>query len=130
MLSAQKKASDAAGETLLVFVVAPNCLPCNGVTLSLRDARMQKALSGVRMLRVDASEFGAELTALGIPVETVPGFALLGSAERATDYIHGGEWDADVAENIAPVLGAFVQGRYGTRRHPNALPARPDETAL
>jgi hypothetical protein len=130
VLSSQRKAAASAGEILLVFVVAPNCLPCNGVTLALRDARMQKALAGVRLVRLDAAEFGPELIALGIPVETVPGFALLGGGERALDYVHGGEWDADIAENIAPVLGAFVKGRYGTRRHRNALPSRPDETQL
>ena len=34
------------------------------------------------------------------------------------DAIDGGEWDADVPENIAPVLGAFVRGTYKTRREP------------
>jgi hypothetical protein len=43
-----------------------------------------------------------------------------------TDLIDGGEWDADVPENIAPVLGAFVRGTYSNRRHARA-PAPPPE---
>lgn len=129
-LGDQQRAAKAEQETLLVFVVAPNCLPCNGVMLSLRDPRMQAALSGVRLVRLDASEFGAELVALGVPTETVPGFALLSDSLRPIDYVHGGEWDADVAANISPVLGPFVRGKYKARRHRYREAARPDETAL
>ncbi len=32
------------------------------------------------------------------------------------DGIDGGEWDDDIAQNIAPVLGAFVRGKYPARR--------------
>jgi hypothetical protein len=126
----QRKAARSGKETLLVFVAAPNCLPCNGVALSLRDPLMQAALAGVRLVRLDASEFSAELAALGIPTETVPGFALLGESLRPSDFVHGGEWDADIARNISAVLGPFVRGKYGTRRHPYQEAARPDETAL
>lgn len=126
----QQKAARSSKETLLVFVAAPNCLPCNGVSLALRDPLMQTALGGVRLVRLDASEFSAELAALGIPTETVPGFALLGESLRPSDYVHGGEWDADIAVNIAPVLGQFVRGKYTTRRHRYREAARPDETTL
>ncbi|HWA74881.1 MAG TPA: DUF4190 domain-containing protein [Polyangiaceae bacterium] len=129
-LAEQQKAARAEKETLVVFVVAPNCLPCNGVMLSLRDPRMQTALAGVRLVRLDASEFGAELLSLGVPTETVPGFALLSESLRPTDYVHGGEWDADVPANISPVLGPFVRGKYTARRHRYREAARPDETAL
>jgi hypothetical protein len=130
LLDAQRRAANTAGEKLLVFVVAPNCLPCNGVSLALPDRRMQAALAGVRLVRVDAVEHAAELERLGVPVESIPGFALLSDALRPIDYVHGGEWDADVPENIAPVLTSFVRGRYVHRRHPFRGPERPDETAL
>ena len=129
-LAEQQRAALTAKETLLVFVVAPNCLPCNGVMLSLRDARMQAALAEVRLVRIDVSEFGAELVALGVPTETVPGFAFLSASLRPTDYVHGGEWDADIAANISAVLGPFVRGKYTARRHRYREAARPDETAL
>jgi hypothetical protein len=130
MLETQRRAARLAGEKLLLFVVAPNCLPCNGVSVALLDRRMQNALERVRLVRVDAADHATELLHLGVPVESVPGFALLGDTLRPLDYLHGGEWDADVPENIAPVLRAFVRGSYLRRRHPFRGPERPDETAL
>lgn len=130
VLESEQRAASLAAERLVVYVVGPNCLPCNGVMLSLSDARLQRALGHVRLLRVDASEFGADLVALGVPAETVPGFALVGPGQRVVDYIDGGEWDADVAENIAPVLGAFVTGKYRTRRRAFRGEERSDQTAL
>lgn len=129
LLDAERGAAERQSERLLIFVAAPNCLPCNGVMLALADPRMQSALADVRILRLDAAVFGAELVALGIPVDTVPGFALLGPRLKPLDYVHGGEWDADVAENIAPVLSAFVRGKYAARRH-RFQNERPDQTAL
>lgn len=126
----EQRAASANGERLVVFVIGPNCLPCNGVMMSLNDARMQRALAHVRLLRVDASEFGADLVALGVPADTVPGFALLGAGQRVTDYVDGGEWDADVPQNIAPVLGPFLEGKYRVRRRHYQSDARSDQTAL
>jgi hypothetical protein len=129
-LAAQVKAAREHQEQALLFVVSPNCLPCNGVALGLSDPHLQMALGGVRLLRVDASDFGPELVTLGIPVNTVPGFALLSDRLTVRDYVHGGEWDADIPENIAPVLGSFVRGKYTARRHPFHEPERPDQTTL
>lgn len=129
-ISQQAAAAKGANETVLVFVVAPDCAPCNGVALALRTPQMQTALRGVRLLRVSAGDFSTELSEMGVPTATVPGFALLAEGRRVTDYVHGGEWDADIAANIAPVLGAFVRGAYTKRRHPFLSPARPDQTAL
>lgn len=130
VLESEQRAASLAGERLVVYVAGPNCLPCNGVMLSLSDARLQRALGRARLLRVDASEFGADLVALGVPAETVPGFALLGPGQRVVDYIDGGEWDADIPENIAPVLGAFVSGKYRTRRRSFQGEERADQTVL
>lgn len=130
LLETQRREAARSGEKLLVFVVSPECEPCNGVSTAIPDRRMQKALDHVRVVRVDAPTHAAELLRLGVPVEAVPGFALLSETLRPVDYVHGGEWDADIPENIAPVLGAFVRGKYARRRHPFRGPTRPDETAL
>ena len=52
----------------------------------------------------------------GVSYGGVPWFFLLAPGLSPRDGISGGEWDADVAPNIAPVLGAFVRGRYAERR--------------
>ncbi len=124
------QAAAAAGQRVVVWVVWPGCEPCNGVALALADERMQRALQGVRLVRVDATEFGRDLGRLGIPTNPVPGFALLGPRHRPTDYVDGGEWDEDIAANIAPVLGGFVRGSYSKRRRPWRGGHRPDETPI
>ncbi|MFZ5897343.1 MAG: DUF4190 domain-containing protein [Myxococcota bacterium] len=130
ILEAQHKAASDADERLILFVVAADCLPCNGFMLALGDKRMQSALRQVRLVRVDANEYAPELSALGIPTDTIPGFALIAGGRRVSDYVDGGEWDADIAQNIAPVLGAFIQGKYRVRRHRFRGEERADETAL
>jgi hypothetical protein len=115
---------------VLVFVVGPDCSPCNGVALALRDARLQKKLAGVRLVRIDASERAEELELLGIPTDNIPGFALLAAGARPEDYLHGGEWDADIPDNIAPVLIDFVARGHRPRRYPWRGLRRPDETSL
>jgi hypothetical protein len=129
-LDRQRIQAKKDGKTLLLWVVVPSCLPCNGVAASLPDPRMQAALATVRLVRVDAHELGPELSFLGIPAAKVPGFALLGNSNRPVDYVNGGEWDDDIARNIAPVLEKFVQRRYTKRREPWRGSRRDDETTL
>jgi hypothetical protein len=129
-LEQQQASARAARERLLLFVVTADCRPCNGVALALTDPRMQTALAGVRLVRVEGNAWRVELAALGVPIDSVPGFALLSDSLSPIDFVHGGEWDADIPENIAPVLGAFVRGRYLERRHRYRAAERPDETAL
>lgn len=129
-LDEQRRAAQSNNETLLLWLVVPNCKPCDGVAAALTDPATQKALNKVRLVRVDRDEFQVELERLGIPTEKIPGFVLLDAHNHPLDFIHGGEWDADVAPNIAPVLGKFAHGHYAKRRHPWRSPARDDETAL
>jgi hypothetical protein len=79
---------------------------------------MQEALSGAHVVRVDLENYSTDLQRQGIPTQFAPGFALLSTDNRPVDYIHGGEWDEDLAANIAPVLGHFVRGAHFQRRHP------------
>ena len=129
-LDNQRTLAAAAGETLMLWLVVPGCKPCDGVAASLTSKEGQKALAKVRLVRVDRDDFQPELEHLGIPTEKIPGFALLDARSHARDFIHGGEWDADVAANIAPVLGKFAHGGYSKRRERWRGPARDDETQL
>jgi len=129
-LANQRTLAAASGETLVLWLVVPNCKPCDGVAAALTSKEAQKALAKVRLVRVDRDDFQPELDRLGIPTEKIPGFALLDSRSHARDFIHGGEWDADIAANIAPVLGKFARGGYSKRRHPWRGPIRDDETPL
>jgi hypothetical protein len=126
----QRAAAESAGQTLMLWLIVPGCKPCDGVAAALTSPISQKALAGVRFVRVDRDEFQVELEQLGIPTEKIPGFALLDDRNHPRDFIHGGEWDADIPSNIAPVLGKFARGRYPLRRQPWHGVARDDETPI
>jgi hypothetical protein len=129
-LNRQRRLAASAHQTLLVWLVVADCEPCRAIADGLEDPLMQKALTSVRLVKIDAREFSADLEYLRLPTDKVPGFALLGADNRAVDYVHGGEWDEDVPRNIAPVLGRFVKGRYATRRDPWRGGRRADEVLL
>jgi hypothetical protein len=112
----QRAEAARAGETMLVMATAGRCEPCQAVDDALRAPLMQTALFGVRVVRVDVGAFGEDLAELKIPIDKIPGFYLLGLDLTPRDGINGGEWDEDTARNIAPVLGAFVRGKYASRR--------------
>lgn len=116
-LTEQQQLAQRHGEKMLVMLTGRRCTPCRGVDAALADARMQEALEGVRLVRVDLEVFAEELKRLRLPTHLYPAFFLLGSDLRPIDAIHGGEWDEDVPANIAPVLGAFVKRTYVERRH-------------
>jgi hypothetical protein len=130
VLKAEYAKALASKGRVVLFVVGTDCAPCNGVSLALGDPRMQQALAGSRVVRVHARERAEELTLLGVPIDTIPGFALLSATAQPTDYLHGGEWDADIPDNIAPVLTDFVRGVQRPRRYPWRGLRRPDETTL
>lgn len=128
-LQAQRTAAAAHDQRLLVETVRSSCIPCDGVAQALGDSRMQKALAGVRLVRIDRDLFHEDLQELKIPSDKVPSFFLLDSDLRVLDAIAGDEWDEDHASNIAPVLGPFVRGTYTKRRTPWKAP-RPSGTFL
>jgi hypothetical protein len=114
----QRALAARAKETLLVWLVVEDCKPCNALEAALSTPALQQALHHARLIRLDAVEFTSELARLGIPTNAFPAFVLLGPDGHAKDYVHGGEWDDDLPENIAPVLKSFVGGTYSTRRNP------------
>jgi hypothetical protein len=116
-LRTQQQLARDRGQTVVVMLTGRRCRPCRGVDEALSDPAMQVALDGVRLLRVDIEVFREEIDELGMPRDVYPSFFLLGPDLSPRDAIHGGEWGADVADNIAPVIGAFVRGTYATRRY-------------
>ncbi len=116
-LTAELAAAKASGKDVLVMTTKSDCDPCRGVEKSLRDDLLQKALGPVVVVQVDIDVFDKELSGLQMQHDAFPGFFLLGADASPRDAIHGGEWDADIPENIAPVLGPFVRGQYAKRKN-------------
>ncbi len=129
-LDRQRTLADVSGERLLLWLVVPECKPCAAFEAALASNELQQALVRTRLVRLRATDFGAELARVGIPVDAFPGFALVGPNGHAADYLHGGEWDADVPQNIAPVLKSFVDGTYAHRRSPWRGGPHEDETSI
>lgn len=129
-LATELSTADRDHQRLVLWTIRHDCKPCDGVAAALPDRRMQRALSDVRLVRVDVRDFAIELERLRVPINSVPGFSLLGRESSVLDYVHGGEWDADIPANIAPVLSEFVRGRYLRRRHPWRGGQREDDTPL
>ncbi len=114
-LAEQQKKVRPPGK-LVVFTTNEHCRPCFGAAIALDSEAMRQALQGSRVVRVDGELLGPELVELGIPIDKVPGFFLLGADQRPVDGVNGGEWDDDTAANIAPVLTSFLRGTYRRRR--------------
>lgn len=116
-LSAEIAAAHAAGKEVLVMTTKSGCEPCSGVVKAMTEDSMQRALSPVVIVKVDVDVFDKDLDALQMQHDAIPGFFLVGPDAAPRDAIHGGEWGADTAENIAPVLGPFVRGEYTKRKN-------------
>jgi hypothetical protein len=115
-LAKERAAAASAGETMLMMTTGARCEPCKGFDRSLGDPLVQTALSRIRLVRVDIGFFKEDLESLKVPTSRIPGFYLLALDLTPRDGIDGGEWDEDIARNIAPVVGAFVRGKYTARR--------------
>jgi hypothetical protein len=119
-----------ASRQAVVWLVVPDCAPCEGISGALTDPIMQRALSHVLLIRLNVQQFATELQQLRIPTSQLPGFVLLSESGVPVDFVHGGEWDEDIPENIAPVLESFVQRRAFKRRFPWRGGPRSDETPI
>lgn len=110
------KQASGKNQTILLMLIGSRCPACKAVDAALTDPLMQGALKNVQIVRVNMRTFRDELAALEMRPKVMPVFVLLRDDATAEDAIHGGEWDEDIAKNIAPVLGSFVHGRYQDRR--------------
>ncbi len=129
-LARQRTFAAAEHERFLVWLVVDDCKPCSAVEAALKSPQVQRALGSIRIVRLNAVEFLAELSRLGVPMNAFPAFVLLGPDGHALDYVHGGEWEDDTPGNIAPVLKSFVDGTYVHRRSPWHGGLHEDETPI
>lgn len=116
-LQEQQQLARRRGQVLMAMLTGRRCRPCRGVDRSIDQPEMQQALAGVRLVRVDIEAFREDIDTMAMPRDIYPAFFLFGRNATPRDTIHGGEWGDDVAENIAPVLGAFLRGSFDERRY-------------
>jgi hypothetical protein len=115
------RTASAKGRTVILQTYVRSSHECAEVAASLPDPRMQRALENVTLIRVDIDTFESELKAMRVDTEAAPWFYKLDGNARPTDAISADEWDANVPENMAPVLGDFARGVLGARRSPSPI---------
>lgn len=120
----------ASGRTPVVWLVAADCRRCERVSQALRHQRLQRALTHTQLIRINASQFSAELVDLQLPVADLPGFALLSREGTPLDFLHAGEWEEDTPQQMAPILESFVVHQWHRRRFPWRGGTRSDETPI
>lgn len=129
-LEEQAFLAHANGRTPVVWLVAADCRRCDRVSQALRHQRLQRAFAHTQLIRVNASQFSAELVDLQLPVTDLPGFAILSREGTPLDFLHAGEWEEDTPQLMAPVLESFVIHQWHRRRFPWRGGTRSDETPI
>jgi len=124
-LADEMRAAKTAGETVLVETIAPACAACAEIARAMPEPDLQTALATVRIVHVDVDEFGLEAASLHLHTPALPWFYLVDSHGDPRDGVSADEWDDNDADEIAPVLQAFVQRKLPTRRHPWAAGGTP-----
>jgi uncharacterized protein DUF4190 len=117
-LGALAKSAASAKKVLLVQTTQRGSAACDEIARAMPEPAMQRALAGVNLARVDVDEFRSGLGPLKMNEPSVPWFYLVDPTGRPTDSISADEWDDNDAENMAPVLRAFVRGGLRQRRAP------------
>lgn len=120
-LAAISKAAAGKNRTVILQTYVRSSKECAEVADALPDPRMQRALANVTLVRVDIDTFESELRAMRVDTDAVPFFYKLDASARATDAISADEWEANIPENMAPVLGDFARGTLRSRRSPSPV---------
>ena len=111
----------SAHQTVVVMTSARWCGVCKEFQAALPDPQMQAALAKVDLVRVDVDDFDDELRAGGMLEDTLPWFYKVDATLHPVDAISAGEWDENVAPNMAPVLKSFLAGTLRTRRDTSGM---------
>lgn len=115
------RSSTARNRTLVLQTYVRSSKECAEVAAALPDTRMQRALTNVTLVRVDIDTFEESLRGMRVETDSAPWFYKLDANARPTDAISADEWDANIPENMAPVLQDFVHGSLGSRRSPSPM---------
>lgn len=99
----------AKGRTVILQTFFSGSRECADIAQAMDDSRMQDALANVTLVRVDAEEYRRELRGMRVETLSAPWFYKIDAKGQPTDAISADAWDANIPENMAPVLGLFVR---------------------
>jgi len=124
------RTASARGRTVILQTYVRSSRECAEVAESLDDPRMQRALANVTLVRADIESFEGELRAMRVSTDAAPWFYKLDGTAHPTDALSADEWDANLPENMAPILADFAKGARPKRRAPPTPSPSPGSTAL
>ena len=114
VLAGEAQKATALGQMPIVEFDATWCPPCQAIDRAIKanNKLMLKAYSGTYIIKLDVDEWGWSESGVqdfrfdGIPVY----FKLEAEGNQTSEVIDGGAWEADIPENIAPVMDRFFHG--------------------
>jgi hypothetical protein len=110
-LTTQASTAKSTGDRVMVMTVSPSCKACTEILATFPDFMMGLTLEKVTVVKVDVTEFGAELAPLGMNKgNNLPWFFLTDDKGKITDSMSADEWDDNRPENISPVMDQFLDG--------------------
>jgi hypothetical protein len=109
--------ADAKAEhkTVLLQTHSQKDVRCAQIAAALPDARVQRALTNVTLVRVDVDRYEVELHAMHIESRTAPYFYVLDESALPVDAMSGREVDPSAPEKMGPRLAAFARGATGAK---------------
>ena len=111
-----------AGAKLVVMTTAPWSNDADEIEKTMTDPRMQFALAGSRIVRVDADAFKSDLALLSMERPDVPWFFLVDTSLKIIESTSADAWSENTAANIAPAMKKLVEGAAPA---PSGNPASP-----
>ena len=100
----------AAGRTLVVYVGAPWCEPCQHFHRALDQGKLDDAFAGLTLLELDLDVDKPRLVRAGYDSKYVPLFAVPGSDGRMTRFIEGSIKGEGAVAEITPRLTRLLAG--------------------
>jgi hypothetical protein len=96
--------------TVLLQTHSAKDVRCAQIAAALPDARVQRALANVTLVRVDVDRYSSELLAMHIETKSAPYFYVLDEGAVPVDAMSGREVDPSAPEKMGPTLAAFARG--------------------
>jgi hypothetical protein len=101
--------------TVLLQTHSQKDVRCAQIAAALPDARVQRALTNVTLVRVDVDRYDAELRAMKIETRSAPYFYRLDEEALPIDAMNGRDVDPSAPEKMGPKLAAFVRQSNGVK---------------
>lgn len=96
-------------KTVVLQTTSRTDVRCAQIAAALPDARVQRSLANVTLVRVDIDHYSSELHAMHIEPRSAPYFYVLDESAVPVDAMNGREVDPSAPEKMGPTLAAFVR---------------------